>query len=517
MNIKYVTEKISGNYRQIIKVLLLVSLPLIMCYIACLKDGISLGDIYLGNSKWNDEVLYYKITEAVSKFNGPLGNFGYNGSSAELGHFGAWSPVVFVFYIIWAKIFGWSLMSPVYCNIALMMIAMFVFALFVHPTKKQTIFLCLLYGSCSIMTRYVLSGMTEITIYSLLIIFFGISVRAGRTIEDVFKLRYLLILNFLAFLLTLMRPYWILLFAVPAWYWYSRGKKKAVFVEVIVSLFTIAVYFIIANRFCAQYLFPIINLDWLKLVFTNPLQGLYNIMHIFVSSLWQLLQSVGEGIVSGAPMGAMYAVFLMMVIYFVYSILATDKNDKDKRSFFYYGLICFLSLLLAIFYLYDLEVGSRHLTGFILVFIMVFPLMETSPKRFLLFLTAFIWLFCARAADEYTYGIPVRTEEKEAELAHGIEELEQAILIDADSDDAWDNTIIWLYSDETEIDFTYLYALPGGMGINLCVKNYVMANFQQLRARYIITNIGEEVDLLCEKEKKELKAEYGNVHIWKLR
>ena len=108
MNIKYVTEKISGNYRQIIKVLLLVSLPLIMCYIACLKDGISLGDIYLGNSKWNDEVLYYKITEAVSKFNGPLGNFGYNGSSAELGHFGAWSPVVFVFYIIWAKIFGWS-------------------------------------------------------------------------------------------------------------------------------------------------------------------------------------------------------------------------------------------------------------------------------------------------------------------------------------------------------------------------------------------------------------------------
>ena len=207
----------------------------------------------------------------------------------------------------------------------------------------------------------------------------------------------------------------------------------------------------------------------------------------------------------------------MMVIYFVYSILATDKNDKDKRSFFYYGLICFLSLLLAIFYLYDLEVGSRHLTGFILVFIMVFPLMETSPKRFLLFLTAFIWLFCARAADEYTYGIPVRTEEKEAELAHGIEELEQAALIDADSDDAWDNTIIWLYSDETEIDFTYLYALPGGMGINLCVKNYVMANFQQLRARYIITNIGEEVDLLCEKEKKELKAEYGNVHIWKLR
>ena len=44
-----------------------------------------------------------------------------------------------------------------------------------------------------------------------------------------------------------------------------------------------------------------------------------------------------------------------------------------------------------------------------------------------------------------------------------------------------------------------------------------MANFDQLKAKYIITNAGEEIDLLCKDKKKELKAEYANVHIWKLR
>lgn len=509
-------QRLLEYYGPIFRILLLTLMPLIMCYIVCLRDGISLGDIYLPNSKWNDEVLYYKITEGVAAYNGPLGYFGYNGSSAQAGHFGAWSPVIFVFYIIWAKTFGWSLLSPVYCNIILMTIAMLVFAVFVRPTKKQTLFLCLFYASCSILTRYVLSGMTEMTVYAILIMFIGIAVKACRSAEDVFKVRYVIALNSLAVFLVLMRPYWILLFAVPAWYWYKKGRRKAIFFEMIISIVSIVSYFFIAHRYCAQYLFPIINLDWLKLLFTDPVGGIYNILHILVSSVWNLLQSMGEGIIQGEPMGAMYAVFMLILIYFIYCIKNCSSEDRAKQGYSY-GLISFLVMLLAIFYLYDLKVGSRHLLGFILAFIMIFPLIERKGKRHLLFLTMFIWLFCARASDEYTYQLPVRTEMKEAEIAQGMEELERAEMLDRRTENAWDNTIIWLYSDETNLDFTYLYALPKGMGINLCFKDYVVANFDLLKAKYIITNAGEEIDLLCKDKKKELKAEYANVHIWKLR
>lgn len=499
----------------VISALLFACIPLIACYIICMKDGISLNDIYLGNSKWNDEVLYFKITESVAKFNTPLGYFGYNESSANIGQFGAWSPVIFVFYILYAKLFGWSMLSPIYCNIILMMLAMFVFAYLVVPTKKQMLLICLLFCTCSIMTRYMLSGMPEVSIYSLLIIFLGFSIKVYRAYGDKLKIRYLLILNVLAFFLALMRPYWILLFFVPAWYWYGTKKRKiSILIEGMISFVSLGVYFFIANNLCAQYLTPIINLDWLKLLITSPGKGIYNIFYILISQMWNLFQGIGDGIVQGSPTGAMYAVFFVTMFYLVFYISKCKKDVKYKQGLCY-GLGYLLIMLLAIFYLYDLNVGSRHVTGFILVFMLVFPLIETSWKRYLFFLTVFIWIFCARATDEYTYQLPVYTADKGSDIVRGKEELTD--LVDVNADDPWDNTVIWLYSDETTIDFTYLYAVPGGMGINLCFKNYVLSNFEQLKPKYIITNIGEEVDLLCKEKQKELMAEYGNVHIWKLR
>ena len=44
-----------------------------------------------------------------------------------------------------------------------------------------------------------------------------------------------------------------------------------------------------------------------------------------------------------------------------------------------------------------------------------------------------------------------------------------------------------------------------------------MADFESLLPKYILTNAGEEIDLLCSKKAKEKMAEYGNVHIWRLR
>lgn len=508
--------KISESCKKMMKLLLFACIPLAACCIMCAKDGISLHDIYLGNSKWNDEVIYFKITEAIGKYNTPLGYFGYNESTANIGRFGAWSPVIFLFQIVYVKLFNWSMLSPIYCNIILMMIAMFVFAFLVMPTKRQMLFICLFYCTCTMITRYVLSGMLEASLYSLLIIFLGITIKAYRTYKESFKIRYLLMLNLLAFVLVLMRPYWILLFAVPAWYWYvTKTKKKALIMEAVISVTSLVIYFYIAGNLCAPYLRPIINLSWLKLVFTDPGKGLYNIVYIFASQMKDFLQRIGQGVAEGAPVGAAYTVFCVMMIYFAFSISKCKKAEKNKKWCLLYALGYLLVMLLAIFYLYDLHVGSRHIIGFILVFMLLFPLIETNGKRNLLLCSLFIWLFVCRATDEHTYQIPTYTADKGADLAEGKEEL--ADLIDVNADDPWDNTIIWLYSDETMVNFTYLYAVPGGMGINLCFKDYVLTNFEQLRPRYIITNIGEEVDLLCEEKQKELEAEYGNVHIWRLR
>lgn len=498
----------------IFTILIFTSIPIITCFIMCLKDGIHIDDVYLANSKWNDELFYYKMIEGTAKYGKPLGYFGYNGSTAKNGTFGPWSPLLFIFYIIYAKIGGWSILSPIHCNIILITIAMAIFAWLVQPTKKQTMFICLSYCSYTLITRYIFSCLPEISIFALLIIFLGVSVKLYRQLEYKSKIPYMVSLNVIAFLLVLMRPYWFLLFLVPGYLCWKKNRKTIPPIcEAILALLSIVIYFFIVNNFCAAYIGNLINTDWLKLLFVSPPEGIYNVLHILVSSIWRVLQDVGDGIVQGSFAGSLYAVYLMIIAYALYSIFKTPQKKE-------YGTIIFISLslmLIAVFYLYDVNIGSRHIIGFILMFSFLLPLASCSRKECILFSACFIWFFSIRATDQYTYQIPEYTIEKEYAILNGYEELTTANMVKPMADNPWDNTLIWLYSDETAIDFTYLYAVPEGIGINLCLKDYIITNFAELKPKYILTNIGEEIDLLCEQEGKELISNYGNVHIWQLR
>lgn len=510
-------RKESGNIGAIVSILFFISIPFIACVMICLKEGIWINEVYIANSFWNDEAFYYKMIGAVARYNQPLGYFGYNGSYANIGRFGPWSPVLFIFYILYAKIFGWSMLSPIYCNILLMTMAMAVFAFLVRPTRKQVCFFGLLYCFSTIITRYVFSDMSEITIYALLIVYIGISVRMLRQKEK-HNAWYEIALNGLTFLLTLMRPYWLLLTVIPGYYWYHRSHKKIIVVwEGVWSLVCVVVYFFISKNFCAAYYKSIIDFDWLTMLFDHPIQGVHNMLHILVSSIWEILQSAGEGIVNGSPAGSIYTLYILAMIYFI-SVYRQCTDSDIKKFCLGYWLFYFVVMLMAIIYLYDINVGSRHATGFILIFIFIIAFAETSKKKYLLLLGSFVWLLCIRATEPYTYQIPVYTDEKAEELEKGRDELtRKGDLIDLSSNDPWDNTIIWLYSDESVMDFTYLYALPDGLGIELYFKEDVLRNFDELKPKYIMTNIGEEIDCLCEEREKEKMAEYGNIHIWKLR
>lgn len=503
---------LNEKYERIIIMLVFALIPSLACLFICVKDGIHLNDIYLPNSQWNDEVFYYQMIAAIEKYNGPLGFFGYNESCARIGGLGPWSPALLIFHVLYAKVFGWTLLSPIYCNILLMTIAMFLLAYAVKPTKRQTAFIGLLYLCTTIITRYVLSGVMEVATYALIIIFLGISIKVYLR-ETFFKCD-ILALNLIIFLLVLMRPYWVLLFMIPAYIWYeNKNKRWIIFTEAVLAMVSIGGYFVITSVFCAPYFTSIIHLEWMKLLFSSPLHGIYNIIYILISNMWKLLQGIGDGIIEGMPTMTVYVLFFVEIIY-MFQVINQKSSSKKKRKYMGYWLFCFLSMLLAVFYLYDnIYVGSRHVMGFVLLFAFLLAFIESSKKKYILFLSAVIWSFCIRATDTYTYQIPVYTQEKEDILKDGKEDLKQADIVDLYTDNPWDNTVIW----EAEIDYTYLYAIPRGIGINLCFTDYVLSEFTNLQSKYIMVNAGGEVDLLCEQSKKELIAEYGNAHLWRLR
>ena len=111
--------------------LFLALVPWICALAYCLLKGESFRNIYLPDSPWNDELFYYKLTEGVLSHEYPQGYFGFNESHGLYLSFAAWSPVLVWPWLLHGMLFGWNLMSPVYCNILLLTLALLLFVVMV--------------------------------------------------------------------------------------------------------------------------------------------------------------------------------------------------------------------------------------------------------------------------------------------------------------------------------------------------------------------------------------------------
>ncbi len=509
-------EKKRDKHERIFLTVILTLTPVFACMLVSLVSGIRISEFYLPNSQWSDEILYYKMIEAMSKFNQPLGYFGYAESFAQIGHLGSFSPFFLFIYVLYGKIFGWTLFSPLICNLIFMTIAMFLFAYFVCPNRIQTVEIMILYVCSFIFTRYIFTCTPETLVYALVLIFFSVSVKAFRQKDEDKKTAYLVALNLLACYLTLLRPYWVLLFFIPGAYWHQKcGKKIVKYSQLAIAVLSLILYFVVTKCFCAANFVDIDRMYLHSRFSREP-------MYIFVY-LWQLLYvsaiqiwyRIKDGLFTGTENGAQYLLFMLAVCYFIF--MRWQCKEKKKKSFFAYCLRYCLAMLLVIIFLYDVETGSGHITAFVFLFMFILVIMDNHKVRKIGIALIFLWVFCIHKNDDYTYNIPVYTAEKASVLQEGAEALEDAQMLDFDTDNAWDNTVIWAYSGRWGLDFTYLYALPGGVGINVCYDSHVEYQFDDFKSRYLITKINDDVDLLCREKNKECLVEYGDAHVWKLR
>ncbi len=509
-------EKKRDRHEMIFLTVILTLTPAFACMLATLASDMRISEFYLPNSGWKDEVFFYKMIEAISKYNQPLGYFGYAESFAQIGHLGSWSPFFLFFYVLYGKIFGWTLFSPFICNLIIMTIAMFLFAYFVCPNKIQTIEIIILYVCGFIFTRYIFSCMPEVPVYALALIFFGVSVKAFRQKDEDKKTSYLVALNLLACYLTLLHPYGVFLFFVPGAYWYQKcGKKQVKYAQFAIAVFSFILYFAVMKYFCAadfsdmfrEYLFNRFSRD--------P-------MYIFVY-LWQKLlaspgfiwQQIKYGLFNGTASGMQYLLFVVAICYFM--IMCWQCKEKRKKKFFVFCLWYWFLALLGYTVFNEIEIGFRHISAFVFVFIFIVAIMDDHRIRKIGIALIFLGAICISRNDYDTYKIPVYTEEKASELQKGAQALQSAQILDFDTDNAWDNTVVFEYETLWGADFTYLYALPGGVGINSCYSSHVESFLSGLESRYLITKIDDEADHMCQKVKKERLAEYGDVHVWKLR
>ncbi len=537
----------------------LACLPVIACLVCCAARGQGIGQVYLPSSERNDELIYYKQVEAILEYGYPRGYFGFNESHALKLSFAAWSPALMLPWVLWGLLFGWNLLSPVLCNLFLLAGAMLLYGMLAKPDWKQTGIISLLFFLYMPFSWYMLCGMPEIGCMSLAIVFYGAAAgwlrrRRGGLLAVMFAL---------AGLLTLMRPYFLLFLLLPAYFWIfrdaaggsrgmadsggtgekgrasGRGGKPgegrirwgAVLGTAAVFAAVLGAYAWIGHFLAAAYFRPLYRMDWLTAFFQKGLGGgLKNLFGSLYYSGREFVSYMKQGMVSGLPAGGIFCCYVVMLLILfwqsvkdVVALRRLEAGGERRRELggqlaleghlaFSFLAMLFATLLL----MSNFHDGCKHLLTFLAAGIFPIARMRTVYwKKAILTGVAFAFVFSYHGAAFEAYQ-PTFYQEA---VALGLEgfgaDVERELALAGDAGPSYDNTVIWVLSDELPegpryTGWQYLYALPPGFGINCCTAEYVTENFRSLRSRYLCVVPGGPVEEAC--RLMEYEEITGNEH-----
>ena len=516
----------------LLKSLLLALLPVICCAVYCAIQGHWIWEVYLPTSQWNDELFYYKQVESILNGGYPLGYFGFNESHALKLSFAAWSPVLVFPWVIWGLVFGWNLMSPIICNIFLMSLCCFLYVWLVRPSWKQMGALAFLFCLYTHFARYMLSGMAEVICFAMLIAFYSVAVRYQRHRKKC----SLAILFLMSCIMTLMRPYLVLFLLLPAYFWICRGKNNfgkwmGALGSALVLAVTLGIYACINHYFSAEYFAPLFFTDWFEAFFEQGfLEGLCYTLDKFQGAGEEFIAFIKQGIRVGTSTGTVFAGYVVcLCVLLVQGIeewaASRRLGRKEAGSLMaievHLGL-SFLIMLPALFLMYKLIEGSRHLLTFMAAAIFVIPLARSKfPVKELCVGAAFAFLYIFRAVSPYDYQVPFAEEERQASMEEWQDVFSESLVVDSENIPNYENVIVWVYHDIVDGDSVHttwqlLYALPKGFGISCCMREYVTENIGSLKSRYLIGPAGGAIEAQCEEAGYELLYSDGKTILYEI-
>ncbi len=512
------------KHERVLKAAVMALLPVLCCLISCALDGKSLRDVYLPASEWNDELIYFKQVEGILEYGYPQGYFGFNESHSRLFSFAAWSPLLVWPWILWGLVFGWNLMSPLYCNIALLSLAVFLFVWFVKPALKQMGILSVLFISFVPFIRYMLCCMPEIICISMVIVVLGLGINYLQR-ETNAKLAALFGLTAL---MTLMRPYLIVFMMLPVFLWIRKKKWWGVLGSLAVAAVTLGFYLLIKKYFSAEYFQPLFKTDWVEAIKNDGLfAGLKFVIYQLLVKGKEFFAYAIEGFRSGVGASTHFAAFIFVLgVLLVQSLSDFLKKRKEALTVNLYLSVCFVAMFGAILVMYKLLEGSRHLVTFTAAGIFAICLMETRfYKKMIVSAAVFVYLFMILGeSNPHHFQVPYRNEQAEADLDCWKNVFEKELVFSAESGTPdFDNVIIWTLYDDMQIDntrvMTYwqpLYGVPAGFGINCCYPEYLVNNFDTLQSKYVVVTPGGTVEQCFDERGVTKVSETDNLILYRL-
>ncbi len=503
------------NRHQLYKIICAFLFPILVCTLHCLRLGGNLGDVYLANSRNNDDLFYFKQVESIIEYGIPQGFFGFNESHAANLSFAAWSPLTLIVWAIWGKIFGWSISSYYWCNIIFHSFAFAFFTWQVKPKAKQMIAAGVLIGLFPGFSKYTLSCLVETHMISYMVFFYGMALGYAREAKTWKLVGMFLLGGFL----TCIRPYLVLLTILPGVFVFIKNKWAGIVITGTTGVLSLYGYFAISKHLTAAYFTPLFE----KSIFTRFIyEGFYaGARYIFYECL-RWAQSLGDYMIqsftTGKFMGSNYCVLLFLCILLLVMFISYARKKKQLYAVIYGHYICtaLISVTALLVIMHKMNEGSRHIISMIIIGCLLVSFMRKWRNiwRPLIPAVLILFLFYYYPDDGQDYQIPLRTQERYEEQ-QAWNEIVKDITLSGDAP-SYENTVIWAFSDTIDGNNFYMpwqpmLAMPAGMGINCCQLEYTEPNWDNLQSRYIIIGADGHIAELCEQSNFIKIGEYDHI------
>lgn len=456
-----------------------------------------LQKIWLPTTMNNDEVLYNRQVVSVLTHGGPQGYFGYQESTADIGRYGTWGPLLIWAYALPGFLFGSSVNVVLWCNLLLIAFGIAFFARSAKLNLWQCVALCGGLFSILLPLRSCVSGASEAMHYMLAFAIVGSAAALRRN----GKTGWLAVCAAACAVETIFRPYALLFWVFPLTAVWKNKRRRTVCLATAAVGFGVSLFAM--TKLAAPY-FSDGGMDFagvLLLLQGHPVAAVryeWTRAVTLLASAWQydILPTVTTG---PTYIGRGVITFLVVVLVAV-ACLVWDKRKGRPVVLKVCALFCSVAVALVLLTMYNID--PRHMMLLAILLLAAIIVEDAAPA--VVYLPVLVVLLLPMNFERSS--LPEMNTEMAAQMAVAEQALTASVEADA-SANPWDNTLAYAYDDG--VFHGYLYAVPAGMGIEFDKNSYLWDAENPIYSRYVMCGHGTRVEerLLAESWRELASTE----------
>lgn len=468
-----------------------VLLPCVYVFLLCWRFNMDVTNLPL---TVNDEIGWYLQSFSVAEYGRPLGYYGYNGTHAAVGTFGAWGASSIWFMALFIRVLKFIFPLPdfgvyIFNNLMWACTANLVLILCAKPDNKRLLRFIAVYILLFVNHAYIFLGMSETIRYSMSAILAALTIFMWNRQNSRF---YRVVLYFIApvVIIAFTTSYIMYALTLPIWILAVYKNTPAVHNHKIV-FFSLGMCFFLLVTAGIYYINGQMSSPYVTSVVGDILaafrQGMvYGVKQIIQHAQYNLhrctLQYLWENRDYGFGWHSTYlTVYYVSCGYLLISFLLGRKKMSTKDWEFHgIGAYMMVAFLVAFIVLYDTItptlVRGINIGLVYALFLMCMSDKGTTVKRFaaIMILALYPFLMYLRGDVIKSHKIPEMNNDYQRVFA-------EHIIIDEENN-PWENTVA-LYG----IDRSELILLPVGTSLN----NMISWEPNEM-ARYVIYMIDTE-------------------------